>query len=855
MMGRLLVVAVLAGALWQACGGEPTGSSAEDPIRVAVGDTVSGSLGASDRPRNYGFRATPGEFYTVFFQLVSGSGLRLSAEASTVPPIEVGYIALAQQQSLLQNATDVFAVGQAADILIRVSRLSASPGEFRFVVHHVDVEPESRSPAITVGDTVDGESLETIRDVDRFTFTGQAGDTLILLAQALGAVGSGRIRVDFGNQFGTVGTVRSSGGDSVLTDQVSGVFTLPASLPYLAAVSSVTGFNYRGPFRFALVRLHRGPEIASATVSLGDTVNDEIKPIGDIDEYQFTGATGQEVNVFFQARSGAALDNLYLDVPVLVGGHPASVMSFGADTSLFMNAVGRFTLPSPGPHRVVVQGAYGGPAGDHGPYRFFLYPINRAPEAAPATLLPGDSLTETIELPGDIDEFSMTLADTSFVEFVLERDPAVAQGVVNLGVTLTGAPQPPAGCGGGLDVVPGLLAQGRLLPLIAGVHRVSVCAEDRGAAYRGNYAVKTYPVSGRPESRGDTIAIGDTISTEAIDVPGDFDNFFFYARRDRHIDVQMQGLAVSSIGAFDLLLYRPDNPEPLAILLPPVSSPSLAANRTGRLDLPVSGWYRLFILPFRNGGEPSERGPYRFAVLHVPGNPESVSANVVVGDSVTTEPFDDVEDVDEYVLSGTPNEEIALLFSTEGTGGLTAVVYDTTSDQIIAAAAAGAGRRSSGRFNLLSSGVAGIRVYSPRPCPSGIACLGAGAPGTYFLGPIAIARAPEGGVAATVTRGDTISEVIAPISDVDEFTFAGTADDTVTVFFSLPVFVGNPGLQIQFIDQTDDAVLATLSTPNPAPFGDVITGPIALPHTGSYLVRVQGVSDKDGQGAYRFVVK
>ena len=89
---------------------------------------------------------------------------------------------------------------------------------------------------------------------------------------------------------------------------------------------------------------------------------------------------------------------------------------------------------------------------------------------------------------------------------------------------------------------------------------------------------------------------------------------------------------------------------------------------------------------------------------------------------------------------------------------------------------------------------------------------------------------------------------------MDEFTFAGTAGDTVDVLLTLPVNFGFPGVQLQFIDTAGDSVLATVSTVNPAPVGDVTTGPLPLPHTGSYLVRVQSMGARDGQGAYRFVI-
>jgi hypothetical protein len=381
-----------------------------------------------------------------------------------------------------------------------------------------------------------------------------------------------------------------------------------------------------------------------------------------------------------------------------------------------------------------------------------------------------------------------------------------------------------------------------------------VCGEDRGAAYHGRYGFQTFAVNPSAESRSDTVAIGDTIATESIDVPGDIDEFFFYGKAGQHIDVLVQGLAASAEGSFDLNVGIADSAAMIAGAITPVSAATLAGQHTHRIDLPLSGWYRIIIQPFQNGGNPRERGPYRFAIPKVPGNPETVSANVTPGDSITNEQLDNLDDVDEYVVNGSPNQEFAVLLSGLATGGLTAVIYDTANGANIGSVVAATPRLSSGRLFLPPSGVIGLRVYSPHPCPPGIFCINASAPGYYFLQIVAINRAPETG-SSVVSLGDTITEAIDPISDVDEFTFSGNAGQVVNLHFSLPANVGSPGLMVEFIDSPTNTVLGSAWTFNPSPVGDVSTGAISLPRTGSYLIRVRGVTDKETKGAYRFVVQ
>jgi len=96
--------------------------------------------------------------------------------------------------------------------------------------------------------------------------------------------------------------------------------------------------------------------------------------------------------------------------------------------------------------------------------------------------------------------------------------------------------------------------------------------------------------------------------------------------------------------------------------------------RTHRIDLPITGWYRIRVSPSQDGGDPRERGAYRFALVPFDANPETAARQVTLGDSVSSERIDYDDDMDEFVLTGTPGAEFAMCAQ----GGLRLVAYDTT---------------------------------------------------------------------------------------------------------------------------------------------------------------------------------
>src|SRR5439155_1357617 len=107
----------------------------------------------------------------------------------------------------------------------------------------------------------------------------------------------------------------------------------------------------------------------------------------------------------------------------------AVATSSGADTALFTHATGRFQVSAAGTYLVRVAGTAPSQIADTGAYRLFLYPIDRRPEHVSAAITAGDTISgEAIDLPGDIDEFRVTVPDSSGANLVAELATQPAEG-------------------------------------------------------------------------------------------------------------------------------------------------------------------------------------------------------------------------------------------------------------------------------------------------------------------------------------------------------------------------------------------------------------------------------------------
>ncbi|HEU5467107.1 MAG TPA: hypothetical protein VFU75_09460 [Gemmatimonadales bacterium] len=824
-------IAVLLAAVGLAlsCSDSPIGpGSTRTP--VSVGDTVSGSLAAQQYEALYSFHAVQDSFYAAFLQAAIG-GIALDVEDST-RSLLLEHMFGGPTPQLLDDPGPAFKLPWTGDFVVSVNDPGTRPGTtFRFLLYQVHTAPELIPPRFAIGDTVSGETLETSADVDRFVFAGTAGQEVVAYAQAMSGDSGRRLGISI-NAPGTP-AVTSLGGDTSLEMQSTGRFTLPATGDYNLTVLGAPDLlnqhpGFHGPYRFQVHAVNHHPESVPDSLIPGDTVSDErLDYVGDIDEFRVAAPPGQTVNVFIQGNTGNPSDSFVVDLR-----HPADTgfsqqtMTSGADPNLLAHATGNFVIPPGSAPLIRVRGEWDRfNVPDRGPYRIFVYPVNAAPEHNPDSLVLNDSVGETIEVPGDIDTFRLTLPQPALVNYVLRRGPSTSTNALQLAIS-------------GPDSIvvedPDSFAASGVALRPAGSYVLRMSGQtSKDGGYVGPYELTAWRIDTMPETAAESLAVGDTV-TEPLEPLGDRDTYVFHGVNGQHILVSLE--ALTGVG------YQMAVLDPAGALL---STAYVGAN-TGRIDLTQTGWYHIAIGPNNNGAESIDHGIYRFTIGSVSGAPEHSPDSVVVGDSISTESLDFSGDLDQFRLIGSPNQEVAVFFRTQ-MYPVTLDVIDTASLQVLASTITSV---PTARFKLPASGSTPlIRVYGPGPAN--------GSQGPYWLWVYPVNRAPES-VPATVTLGDTVSgETINPLADVDEFQFAGTSGQVVTVLFDTPTGASIPGYQLQFVDASNDSVLAQVTSGNPSNhFGDVNTGPITLPRTGTYLVRVQAADYQAiNNQPYKFLIQ
>ncbi len=751
---------------------------------------------------------------------------------------------------------------------VRAGRGSGAPftGPYRFWIRAINLAPEHGSPLAPLGTPIDGEKIDEYADVDEFRFSGTAGQELNVFVQALSS--SARVEVkDFGG--GVLAAAASSSSDTGLTDHGTGRFRLPAAGTYTLRVTAGLSLADTGAYRLLLYPIDRRPEHVPATVVIGDTVAGESVDLpGDVDEFAFTGPQGQQVNVFYQALGGPGAAVLRLELVSPTDSTLRAAVSFGADTTLLYRQTGRVTLPATGTYTIRVSGVLDGLGRDRGPYRFFVYPVNTKPESLPDTLAFGDSVFgESIAIAGDLDEFRVTAPDSSGANLVLQVGPDANGGTLTAelvnnasGTIVTQL----------FAYTPGSADLSGTLFLAPGVYTVRVQgygAADGPSLAVGSYRLWFYKFRAGPESVRDTIAVGDTVTGEAIDPVGDIDRFVFHGERGQHVNIALQGIAAANTGALQAFLSRSGQGFPLALVGTTTAADSLGAHQTLRLDLPSTGWYYLGV---GTAGSPKagfgDHGPYRLALTSQEIAPEHAGSALTPGDSVTTDGIDYLGDWDEFTATATAGRELGIIFESGATGpGYPFVrAFDPATGDTLAGTV-GQGARLAGPFVVPSSGQVAIAVFEP-PTVSFRMCYDATCNGVFrFVGGykvrvIPIDRAPEN-VPAAYTVGDTVrGEALAPAGDIDEFTSSGTPGDTLSPWYHLtadPVPVGGL-ITLEVIDPTTGAVLVGKNVSAGYAWDFFSPGSFVVPPSGAFMIRVRGsgtFGDELATAPYEFFVK
>lgn len=672
LYAALLFVAALA-----ACE-PPTGKDPDPEPRLpslAVGTPVNDRVdaGAADE---YALVAPQGEF-RVLLRAASGNAAdSLVATVMDAAGHVVGAVrSVGTDTDVAAQATGWLTVPAGAQW--RVTVRGAGPddaGAYALQLFPRSTAPESVPAAITVGSAVEGEALDVAGDVDEFTLEGSAGQEWIVFAQALGAENTfvDLELVERGSGE-TVARVQAQAPTEALEARSSGRVLLTRTGSYLLRVSAtIDPFReMRGPYRLRVDAVNRAPEAGSGAVALGAVVAEAIGSVGDVDEYTFNApAAGQEMNLLVQLQQGMApgpMMNAGLRVELLRGGQKvAEVVADTPTASLDDRGTGRITLPAAGAYTVRVSGpAAGTPATATGTYRLELYPVDRRAEAGGEIRLDGATVTGAIDRPGDVDEYELpgtagqlvvVHAIGTPVRTALQAELLAPDGTVVGGAVVSAGATPNYG-------------RRHRLPA-TGTYRLRVAAVWAGHLGSGPFTIGAYTVDPAPEHVPATLTLGQTVTAERIDRPGDLDVFTFTGQAGRTASLFVG--KPEDVGGIVASVRTAAQQYPIIFTF--AGTMTLDGRSTGRIPLENTG-YVVTVDPQHLSGDVgyAESGAYALRLFEIDRRPEGRAAAYVLGDTVKAEVLYPSGDIDEYTFELGASTPVRLWWNAVGSDPSNAV--------------------------------------------------------------------------------------------------------------------------------------------------------------------------------------
>ena len=350
--------------------------------------------------------------------------------------------------------------------------------------------------------------------------------------------------------------------------------------------------------------------------------------------------------------------------------------------------------------------------------------------------------------------------------------------------------------------------------------------------FRGEYHLVSHPINLAPEGRPASVSLGEVVN-EDIDPAGDADMYLLAYSAGDIIELDATAEAVTRRTASGSCSRTPAATSCRAM---PTCSRSPAGG-----SLPSSGTYRMVIGGISGGTEATETGPYTFTLSRVSSEAEVVTAPIAIGDSVTAESIGQVGDVDDLVVAGPPGTEVQVFVRGS---------VELTVDAIVAGSSTPvkAGHNfATGRVTLPGSGRLGLRVSEVRNFPGALREHGLNYAGPYAIAVHQVDRDPET-VGASLTLGTLVdAEALEFEGDVDEFTFAGTAGQSLTARIS-----GSAGsFPVYGSRRSTPPMTMSWGVPSCSTRARCERS-VHAPRNCTYLVRLQGVEDTRGRGAYRF---
>lgn len=830
-----------------------------DSLALRLGEAREGDVTGADSV-TYRLHASAGDVFALYLEA------RDSAVIATIRNPSGEYVVQISHAGARRSGDPArwvrFSASVEGDYTIRV--IAADPsrigGRFELTVEAVENAPETAALLIHLDDTISTEALDRPGDVDEFEFDGVAGQDVHLFLQSL-APGTSELIAELlrprsSDPFAEVPLqdAPAVGADEDFESGTSGSVRLPATGRFRLRIANVgIGWSRRNreSYRFQVYAIDRAPESVPALLSPGDTVSEAVDHVGDVDEYTFSATAGSVFNAFLET-GGVAPHEASVTVVGTDGYGPA--LASGAapiGQPLLDNPTGTFVMPASGRLTIRVSDKQSGGGIFRGPYRLFVYPIDPDPEDESAELVPGPAtVSGAIDQYGDVDEYSFTVTSPTTL-MALRSDPS---GSVASRLRLLVL-------GGGIVATDNQ----RNFLLDPGSYRLRIAPRAPGTrdSFRGPYQFVLAPVDTQPEHTTATLAVDDTVRLETSAWPWDIDRF---------------RIAATSADTVVVELWRPDDPawtqrlfvengDADAMVFQLLQPRAGTVTASQRIDLVADRTVTISVEGLDTTWHPGAVGSYRLVARRVSAAPEHHAVAIAIGDTVR-EPLDYYGDVDDYILRGTPGQEINVSGGwpiSEAPPVFVITLLDASSGATLASLTSFDFRYSQ-TTQIPAGGEVRVRVCVGvdcvyQACPGGYCQYGPPPLPDYWLVVNAIDRAPET-VSASIAIGDTVSgEALENSGDIDEFYFDGVAGERISAQLQWLSGVSpgslTVGVRLQIVQVATGGEIGQLDADYQSErLEDIALSPIVLPRTGRYMIRVQSHSDPAygfrNYGPYRF---
>lgn len=554
---------------------------------------------------------------------------------------------------------------------------------------------------------------------------------------------------------------------------------------------------------------HVKPDVAMGEVRTGERIDTGF----DEDQFIIDVPTGSEAELFVHGDSPPQSGLGSLGYSLRRSGVPTVIYAGNADPPLGgsdfqQSASGHLTLAA-GKYALTVNGTYGIA------YAFQLQPIRREPEQAAATLTPGDTVAESIDYVGDIDEYLLRgTPGTDYEVFVAASGApphAVEVSIPELAVSAS------AVLGQGLLDA----ATGRVTMPASGQLMVRVSdAADRAGVYRGPYRLVAVAIDRQPEARSAVIVPSAGVLGDAFEIYGDVDEYRLTLSSPQSLTLRCGPVPAGGCATIGAALFND-------------AAPSTPVDVTNGRDVPVpAGAYRLRIQSHPNVGGPTTangmyRGPYQVVLAGMDTLPEDGPQSLAVGTPVNesfTWPWD--ADVFRFDVATADTILMHLVMSDAAGSAHRIDLRDAVTGTYAAPTDVWASDNTDRRIDLKAGHYeAKVRTSYDTWMP--------GARGRYELTFLRVSATPEGRDAA-IAVGDTVRSVFELPGDIDDYVLTATPGKLVTVSI-VPVLT--PGyesfLSLDLVDPTSGTTLASVFRRG----GPGTSAPAEIPPGGKLRVR------------------